>query len=600
MPPPGAPRPLTLLERRPLFNAAIFACIALTLAGQLNRSAPPDMAFLLYAAGRLLDGATLYHDVVEINPPLVIWLNVPIELLARTIHVSEFVVYRLVTVAVVGGLFGFSYQLLRWYVLPDQPAYGRYLLLLLCFALFPLAGDDFGQREHFVLALLTPYILLVAAQRRGAALRGVAPHRSERVVIGVLAGAALALKPHFAPAWLALVFFQPARGRWRRAPEVTWTLVFLSVYAAIVLLVAPEFLTMALELGPAYLQYIREPWYSLLVLAPGAPLVFVTLLAAIALRRFSRDPILWALLATEVVACYVGGIAQQKGLRYHFYPSFALAFVLLGLVAADAPAAAERLSQRLYGRVARVLAATVVLVVLGRDLVDIAGGSPADRRARAELDDLVGFVRARAEGRPVGVLSYHIAAAFPLVNYAGVRLASRFPHLWLLPVSYEDSLDAGGALAYRAPAEMQPPERYLWDAVREDLTESQPNIILVLRPARDIARNGLRRLHYIQYFGRDPELAALFRRYQLVAEKGEYDVYQKLANGARRVGPTPSAAPGTLDVLRPQLREVRIQILEPGFLIGLVVFATLWAVSVVLDRRRALDAVSRHIRRFPG
>ena len=582
----GQPRRLSLLEQPPLFNAALFACIALTLAGQLNRPAPPDMAFLLYAAGRLLDGATLYHNVVEINPPLVVWLNVPIELLARTAHVSEFVVYRLVTVAVVGALFGFSYQLLRWYVLPDQPAYGRYLLLLLCFALFPLAGDDFGQREHFVLALLTPYILLVAAQRRGAALRGVGPHRSERVVIGVLAGAALALKPHFAPAWLALVFFQPARGRWRPAPEVTWTLVFLCVYAAIVLLVTPEFLTMALALGPAYLRYIREPWYSLLVLAPGAPLVFITLLAAIALRRFSRDPILWALLATEVVACYVGGIAQQKGLRYHFYPSFALAFVLLGLVAADAPVAADRLSQRLYGRVARVLTVTTVLVVLGGSLVDITGGSPTDRRARAELDDLVAFVHAHAGGKPVGILSYHIAAAFPLVNYAGVQLASRFPHLWLLPASYEDSLDAGGALRYRTPAEMQPPERYLWDSVREDLTEAEPHIILVLRPARDVARNGLRRLQYIQYFGRDPELATLFHRYELVATKGEYDIYQRVSDRAKRMGPEPSAAPGTLDVVRPQLREVRIQILDPPFLAGVAVFAVVWGVSLGLDRRR--------------
>jgi hypothetical protein len=585
--PPDASRRLTLLEQGPLFNAAIFACIALTLAGQLSRPAPPDMAFLLYAAGRLLDGATLYRNVVEINPPLVIWLNVPIELLARTAHVSEFVVYRLVTAAVVGALFGFSYQLLRWYVLPDQPAYGRYLLLLLCFALFPLAGDDFGQREHFVLALLTPYILLVAAQRRGAALRGVGPHRSERVVIGVLAGVALALKPHFVLAWLALVFFQPARGRWRAAPEVAWTLTFLGVYAVIVLLATPEYLTMALALGPAYLRYLREPWYSLLLLAPGAPLVIFSLLAAAVLRRFSRDPVLWLLLATEVVACYLAGMAQQKGLRYHFYPSFALAFVLLGLVAADAPRAAGRLSERLYARVVRVLAVTIALVVVGLGLIAAAGGTPADRRARGELDDLASLVRARAAGGSIGVLSYRIDGAFPLVNYAGVRLASRFPHLWLFPASYLDSLEAGGALVYNRPDQMQAPERYLWDTVQEDLVEAQPRLLLVLRPARDDARNGLRRLHYIQYFERDPELAKLFRRYELVADKGEYEVYEQVKSGATRTGPAPSAAPGVLDVRLAQPHEVRVQSLDPGFLAGFVLFAGLWVVSLLLDRVEA-------------
>src|SRR5690242_6137582 len=112
----------------PLFAAAAFACIAIAVAAELGNTAPPDMAFLLYAAGRLLDGATLYRDVVEINPPLVIWLNVPIESLARATHLSEFVLYRLATEVVVGALFRFSYHLVRWYVLPDRPADGRYLL----------------------------------------------------------------------------------------------------------------------------------------------------------------------------------------------------------------------------------------------------------------------------------------------------------------------------------------------------------------------------------------------------------------------------------------------------------------------------------------
>lgn len=589
---------LALLDRRPLFDAAAFACIALTLAAQLNRPAPPDMAFLLYAAGRLLDGATLYRDVVEINPPLVIWLNAPVELLARVAHVSEFVVYRLAIVVAVGALFAFSFQLVRRDVLPDEPAYGRYFLLLLCFALFPLSGDDFGQREHLVLALLVPYILLVGARRRGAALRGRGPRRSESAVIGVLAGVAVALKPHFVLAWLPLVFFQGVRGRWRAAPEAAWTLLFLATYAALVLLITPDYLTLALALGPAYLHYLREPWYRLLLGASGAPLVFISLLAAAVLRRFSRDPVLWLLMATEVVACYLAGMAQQKSLRYHFYPAFALAFVLLGLVAADAPRAAERLSQRLYARVAWVLTLTIILVVSGSALIDAAGGTPADRRARGALEDLVSLVRARAAGGSIGVLSYHIDDAFPLVNYAGVRLASRFPHLWLFPVSYQDSLEAGGALVYNPPERMQPSERYMWDAVREDLLKARPRLLLILRPARDVARNGLRRLHYVRYFGRDPELANLFRRYELVAEEGEYDVYE-WAGGGKRTGPAPSAAPGTLNVRLTQVRAVRLQILDPGFLAGLVLFAATWIASLAADRRQRPAGPSAAARNAP-
>jgi hypothetical protein len=583
--PSTEPRRLSLLEHRPVFAVAVFACISVSLAAALWKPAPPDMAFLLYAARRVLDGATLYRDVVEINPPLVIWFNLPIALLAKITHISEFVLYRLTVAALVGGLFGLCYRIVRWYVLPDEPGLGRWLLLLLCFALFPLAAEDFGQREHFLLALLAPYLLLVAAR-----LRGTTPPRSEALWIGVLAGVALALKPHFVLAWLAIEGFQLVRGRWQVRPELAGVLGFLTVYGIAVAALTPQFFTMAATLGPSYLRYLHEPAYRLVLLAPGAPLVFLVLLTAVVLRRFSRDPQLWALLAAAIAGCYLAGLAQQKGLRYHFYPSFGLALVLLGLIAVDAPRAAARLSQRLYGRVAQVLVATIILVVFGARLIDAAGGGPAERRQRLELDDLVGFVREHAAGRPIAVLSYHIASAFPLVNYAGVPLASRFPHLWLLPTSYADSLDAGGALVYHAPAEMQPPERYLWDAVREDLLEGQPGLIVVLRPARDIARNGLRRLHYIRYFSRDPELAALFQRYALVAEKGEFQVYERVSG--HRVGPPPSVQPGTLDVQRTQLGEVTIQVLEPDFLIGLVVFVVVWLLMVALERRGRSPAIA--------
>jgi hypothetical protein len=50
---------------------------------ELASVARSDIAFLLYAAGRVLDGARLYLDVVEINPPLIIALNLPAVLLAR-------------------------------------------------------------------------------------------------------------------------------------------------------------------------------------------------------------------------------------------------------------------------------------------------------------------------------------------------------------------------------------------------------------------------------------------------------------------------------------------------------------------------------------
>ncbi len=568
-----------------LFRVALFALGALTLAAQVSRVASPDMAFLLYAAGRVLDGARLYRDVVEINPPLIIWFNVAVALVARATHLSEFLVYRLVAFAVVLALFGLSRRLVQRYILPGIPQRGHLLLVLLFFALFPLAGDDFGQREHFVLALLLPYLLLVAARVRGQA-GGLS--WSEAGGIGLLAGLALALKPHFAIAWLALEGYGRFRrpvARWRPTPELAGTIVLLAAYAGAIALLTPDYFRLAKELGPAYIRYLREPLWSLLLTAPGAALVFLALLAHVALRRYERDPGLAALLATGVVGCYLAGVAQQKGLPYHFYPAYALAFVLLGLIALGAPRHPRSVSERVYAQVTRAVSLALVLVTLGSAVLDGLGGTRAERRARADLDARAAFLRAHAEGRPVAVLSYHLDGAFPLVSYAGVRLASRFPHLWLLPASYGDALAADAPLRYREPSEMAPPERFLWDAVREDLLQARPALLLVLRPARDLPRNGLRRLHYIRYFGRDPDLARLFDRYQLIADQGEYLVYGRIPEGDRRTGPAPSTDPGTLDVQFGSLSGMRLQLADPRFLMGVVLFGLIWGVIAVQDRR---------------
>src|SRR5262249_19798909 len=162
----------------------------------------------------------------------------------------------------------------------------RFLLLLICFALFPLAAEDFGQREHFVLALLVPYVLLVAARLGGAWV----PRRT-RIWIGCLAGAAVALKPHFALAWLALEYFLHVRGPGERTyatPQLVGGLGFLVVYAILIVIVSPEYLPLAIALGPAYTRYLRESPFSLALLAPGAPLVWFTLLAMVVLRRYTR------------------------------------------------------------------------------------------------------------------------------------------------------------------------------------------------------------------------------------------------------------------------------------------------------------------------
>jgi hypothetical protein len=565
-----------LLDKRQAVWALAACVVAITLAAQCRSLAMPDMAFLLYAAAQVLDGGVLYRDVVEINPPLIIALNLPFAWLAQKTGLSPFLLYRIACAVALGGLLLVSRTLmLRHLALTARER--RLAVLGATIALFPLAGEDFGEREQLVLALLLPYLVIA-----GGRCTGRDPD--------VLAGMALALKPHFGLSWLATEAFVRLRRRdlrLRLTREAWITIATVGTYLLIVTVLTPSYWAMVAQLGAAYAVYLHDPWYQLLVTGPGMALVLFTLLATIATRGATARAELRWLLATAIVSCVLAGAAQQKGLRYHFFPAFALALVLLLAIAAEARGGAGPLSQRLYSWLSRLVVIAMVAVLLGRTVLVLLGGTPAESRARAEFLELVQLVRERAHGEPVAVLSYHIGSAFPLVNYAGVRLASRFPHWWLFPVSYWDALSGEAPIRYRPPGAMSEPERYFFESVKADLLGMQPRLLLLLRPARDVPMNGLRRLHYIRYLQQDPALASFLGGYGFLAERGGYDLYERSVSGDVPAGTAPSAAPGFQDARYAQVAEFRFGVLDGEMIAGILVALGFALWSAVRQRRAA-------------
>ena len=299
-----------LLERRRLVWAAAALLVAVTVLAQLVSLATPDLGFLLYAAGRVLDGASMYRDIVEINPPLIVWFNVVVVRLARALHVSDLALYRLATALVLGGLLLYVRRVMAVYALSDAPRVRRYLLVLLCIALFPLAGDDFGEREHFVVALLLPFAFLVLARIRGRWVPDL-----EEAWIGLLAGIGIALKPHFALVWIAL----EALRRWRvtadrghLTPATGAVLTSFAAYAVTVLAATPDYLVLVGVLGPAYARFLSDPFLHLLVTAPGAPLVLFALLALAALWRRLPNPLLPRVLALTMLAAFLAAPLSRR------------------------------------------------------------------------------------------------------------------------------------------------------------------------------------------------------------------------------------------------------------------------------------------------
>jgi hypothetical protein len=560
----------------------VIVIAALGAAAEFATFARSDMAFLLYAAERVLDGARLYVDVVEINPPLIVALNIPAVLLARFIGASDILVYRALMVLVLLGSLWFSDRVLRPLLGECEDALRYRFGLILAFALFLAPGNDFGQREHLLVAFSSPYLLLAAGR-----IAGRPAAAGEGFLAGALAGLGLALKPHFLLVWAAIEGYAAWRLRARRPSyEALGTLITLVAYLAGVALVTPQYFRLVELLGPAYAGFGHDPFLHVLVTAPGAALCILAGLAALALRHHSRHPALWSVLAVAMVASFIAAAAQQKGWVYHFYPARVFALTLLALAVLDVCRPLKRRVPRIYAAVAFAALGVSVLSAIGSGVTRVRHRDAAREAEQAQLDQLVVAVRRyMPRGGSLFSLSYTIGSSFPLVNYSGVRWASRFPHLWILEAVYHDELYEPAPLRYHTPEEMGPAERFLNEAVSQDLARHRPDVLLILRHARDVPQNSLRRLDYVGYFGRDPRIARELRQYRLAEDVGEYHLYVR-ARTPEQPGARPASQPGRYDVARSgAVAQGRSLLAEPGFLASSCLFLVLGALAYGFDSR---------------
>jgi hypothetical protein len=188
------------------------------------------------------------------------------------------------------------------------------------------------------------------------------------------------------------------------------------------------------------------------------------------------------------------------------------------------------------------------------------------------------------------ILSYTIESGFPLVNYSGVRWASRFPHLWILEAAYQDQVHAPAPLRFHPPAAMGPAESYLNDAVYQDLTRHRPDLLMVLRHARDVPQNAQRRLDYLGYFSRDPRIGAVLGQYRLVEEVGQYLLYVRV-DSPDQPGVPPRSEPGRYDVAGSDAGTGGQALLaDREFLLTTILFLLLAVCVYGLERRAAHGA----------
>jgi hypothetical protein len=287
-----------------------------------------DVSWLITVCEKMLGGARLYVDIIEINPPASVWLYLPLVWVAHVIGAKpEAVVASGFVAAGIGSSLCTVKLAARLNGAPNPTfvAFAAGFVTLV----FPLA--IFAQREHAALILVLPSLAALALIAEGKPLR---PRVS--VATGLAAGLVIAIKPHFALAIVPAALWAAYRSRSLKPllPGAAAALAAVALYAAAFLTWASAYFALLPAISHTYLA-LHDSWWNVAVI----PLLFpglALLMAAIA--RPAKLPALFVVTALGALGFAAAAMAQAKNYPNHLYPGAALAlFAALAVIGSSPP-----------------------------------------------------------------------------------------------------------------------------------------------------------------------------------------------------------------------------------------------------------------------
>ncbi len=387
------------------FSLAVAAAF---LAFFWGRPINHDTAWYLIATREWLDGARLYRDIYEVNPPLNFYFTVPPVLLADLTDLAPSDAQYVVIAAAI-----FLSLTASWLLLPGDGKWGAgrrlFFLAGLALAMILPAINDTGQREQIMVILCTPW--LVAGLPRPAPLTN-----GQRIGVGLAAGLGICLKPFFLLVPLFVTLWHVAA----RSPRPILSATNLAMgavgiaYVGAALLLHPEYFRDVIPVARDVYGAIRvsDPWVRIFLVVAVAPYVLFGLLLPLS-RAIPAGTGLFVAAALAGVGAY---ILQWNGFPYHTIPIAAFATMACAWVIARTPQVTPLVCAAAIG-----LAGTVLLGGMRGPYADPVPGQLASELDPAWAPD------------GVMVLSTEVTFGPPLAARLHARWTSRYPHSWLIP-----------------------------------------------------------------------------------------------------------------------------------------------------------------------
>lgn len=490
------------LGARPLLVALSIIAVAVAIRAQGTVDA--DVAWQLWIGRQLNNGAHLYRDILETNPPLWFWMAMPVDWLSSLVHVrSDHLLIALVDCA--AALSIIATDRLIGVVAPQRRA------LFLGYAALTLVAMpwvEIGQREHLALIGAIPYAALVSA-RRGARPVPVAL----AIAIGLGSAFGFALKHYFliVPVLLELWLVAGVGKKWRPLRPETLAIASVgAVYAAAMLLAAQDYFTNVVPM--LLLAYGATGAKRLIDLFQPAVL---TALASILLLLVARKSVrsessgIAGGLLVAAIGFTIVYFVQAKGWSYHAVPMLGCGALALAAVVIFG------------GNASRLMIFTAPALLL----LPLWIAAQHAERVPESTHDVALAVTGMKPGETVGLISADPSFGWPAVLDRGLRFPLRYNGFWMMQAVVSNEVHGG-----KRPRLTKLGHTIVQQTVA-DFECTPPRRILVARPSDAAARAG--DFDILAFFLRDPQFARLLAHYRPV-QRTTVEVFEQVSALDRR------------------------------------------------------------------
>lgn len=494
-----------------------------------------DVGWVLYSSARMLEGQVFSRDIVAANPPLIWYLNLPPAWLAKATGVSDPTVFRLYVLGLAVLCLTLSVRSLKGTSWGRDPVLSQSFIALAAVYWLLLSGREFGQREHLMLMLVTPYLLLAAAS-----LSGNHSAIGLSLACGVLAGIGFALKPYFLAVPLLIELHQLlARRPFQWAPRLELVAMAATggLYLLSIPILAPDYVSSIIPMVKTIYWGFDGSLIAVLARIWAELILLPVLLALLVYNRGRPSDLQWV-LGIASVGLFFAYVLQKKAFAYHAYPFQGL-LSLWFLVNVGALLRSPGFSRRKASAwVWAMLALAGLSLPLGAGSSRVfTWYSDANIESGAlgqETSVLIDLVNRHAGGEYFVAFSTHPYPGFPISNYSQARWGARTNSHFMVPAVAKSRERKDGA----GPAARKEIERTARQFVLDDLIRFDPALVLVDdRPKRFALRTTS--FDMLGFYLEDPRFREIWTGYTELPSVHGFRVFVRSAYSSGQGGANP-------------------------------------------------------------